>query len=220
MQVACALSLWIPSRILRSIVYYCVLCATLQGLVTPSVAHDFPSWTYFAFFFSHGVTVIAALPAPGPAMEAGAVGLPVGPPSPTCIWPRCIPSTNSWAPLRLYGLHARLRIRAGPAGGVALVPAVDADSGPDPDVPAHTALPPLSQGPYGQFPVPELKNLRRKTSLPSCIIILPCFHTSTCFSPPERSFTSFFTSSRASLPILPRGAAFPFPSLRLRPLME
>ena len=61
MQVACALSLWIPSRILRSIVYYCVLCATLQGLVTPSVAHDFPSWTYFAFFFSHGGTVIAAL---------------------------------------------------------------------------------------------------------------------------------------------------------------
>ena len=57
----CALSLWIPSRRLRSVAYYCVLCATLQGLVTPSVAHDFPSWTYFAFFLSHGVTVITAL---------------------------------------------------------------------------------------------------------------------------------------------------------------
>ena len=45
MQVVCALSLWIPSRRLRSVAYYCVLCATLQGLVTPSVAHDFPSWT-------------------------------------------------------------------------------------------------------------------------------------------------------------------------------
>lgn len=31
MQVLCALSLWIPSRLLRSVVYYCVLCATLQG---------------------------------------------------------------------------------------------------------------------------------------------------------------------------------------------
>lgn len=61
MQVFCALSLWIPSRLLRSIVYYCVLCATLQGLITPSVSHDFPSWTYFAFFLSHGVTVITAL---------------------------------------------------------------------------------------------------------------------------------------------------------------
>ena len=61
MQVVCALSLWIPSRRLRSVAYYCVLCATLQGLVTPSVAHDFPSWTYFAFFLSHGVTVITAL---------------------------------------------------------------------------------------------------------------------------------------------------------------
>ena len=61
MQVLCALSLWIPSRLLRSVVYYCVLCATLQGLLTPSVAHDFPSWTYFAFFLSHGVTVITAL---------------------------------------------------------------------------------------------------------------------------------------------------------------
>ena len=49
------------SRLLRSVVYYCVLCATLQGLLTPSVAHDFPSWTYFAFFLSHGVTVITAL---------------------------------------------------------------------------------------------------------------------------------------------------------------
>ena len=61
MQVVCALSLWIPSRRLRSVAYYCVLCATLQGLVTPSVAHDFPSWTYVAFFLSHGVTVITAL---------------------------------------------------------------------------------------------------------------------------------------------------------------
>ncbi len=79
MQVVCALSLWIPSRRLRSVAYYCVLCATLQGLVTPSVAHDFPSWTYFAFFLSprrdshHG-----ALPASGSGMEAGALGLPVG----------------------------------------------------------------------------------------------------------------------------------------------
>lgn len=61
MQLACALSLWVPSRVLRSIVYYCVLSATFQGLVTPSVPHDFPSWTYFAFFLSHGLTVMAAL---------------------------------------------------------------------------------------------------------------------------------------------------------------
>lgn len=60
MQVICALSLWIPSRPLRSVAYYCVLCATLQGLITPSVSHDFPTWTYFSFFLSHGVTVITA----------------------------------------------------------------------------------------------------------------------------------------------------------------
>lgn len=60
MQVVCALSLWFPSRLLRSVAYYCVLTATLQGLLTPSVAHGFPSWTYFAFFLSHGITVITA----------------------------------------------------------------------------------------------------------------------------------------------------------------
>lgn len=61
MQLVCALALWLPARRLRAIAYYGVLCATLQGLVTPSVAHDFPSWTYIAFFLSHGITVIAAL---------------------------------------------------------------------------------------------------------------------------------------------------------------
>ena len=50
MQVVCALSLWIPSRRLRSVAYYCVLCATLQGLVTPSVAHDFPLMDVFCLF--------------------------------------------------------------------------------------------------------------------------------------------------------------------------
>ena len=38
MQVVCALSLWIPSRRLRSVAYYCVLCATLQGHRTPTSA--------------------------------------------------------------------------------------------------------------------------------------------------------------------------------------
>lgn len=100
MQVVCALSLWIPSRRLRSVAYYCVLCATLQGLVTPSVAHDFPSWTYFAFFLSHGVTVITALYLP--------LALEWKPARWDFLWAFCwrmrtwwpfIPSTCSWEPI-------------------------------------------------------------------------------------------------------------------------
>ena len=92
MQVVCALSLWIPSRRLRSVAYYCVLCATLQGLVTPSVAHDFPSWTYFAFFLSHGVTVITALYLPL-ALEWKPARWRM-----RTWWP-FIPSTCSWEPI-------------------------------------------------------------------------------------------------------------------------
>ena len=149
MQVVCALSLWIPSRRLRSVAYYCVLCATLQGLVTPSVAHDFPSWTYFAFFLSHGVTVI---------MEAGALGFPVG-----FFAGECVPGGHSSRQhasgnqLRVYRGHSRRRVRAGLSRAMALVPAVDAGSGAGADVSAHAPLPPLSQGPHGQFPVPPLK---------------------------------------------------------------
>lgn len=100
MQVVCALSLWIPSRRLRSVAYYCVLCATLQGLVTPSVAHDFPSWTYFAFFLSHGVTVITALYLP--------LALEWKPARWDFLWAFCwrmrtwwpfIPSTCFWEPI-------------------------------------------------------------------------------------------------------------------------
>ncbi len=61
MKVVCVLALWIPSRVIRSITYLGVLCACLQGLITPALKYDFPTLTYFAFFLSHGIMVIIAL---------------------------------------------------------------------------------------------------------------------------------------------------------------
>ncbi len=61
MQFMCVIALGVRSRRIRAITYYGVLCASLQGLITPALAHDYPSPSYFAFFLSHGITVIIAL---------------------------------------------------------------------------------------------------------------------------------------------------------------
>lgn len=90
-------------------------------------------------------------------MEAGALGFPVG-----------FLLANAYL-VAIHPVNMLLGTNYGftvatPAGGsvldfsaMALVPAVDAGSGAGADVSAHAPLPPLSQGPHGQFPVPPLK---------------------------------------------------------------
>lgn len=61
MAVACAYALLSRSPGAMAIAFFCVMCASAQALVTPNLRDDFPALTYFSFFLSHGVTVIAAL---------------------------------------------------------------------------------------------------------------------------------------------------------------
>lgn len=61
MSVACAWALLTSSRSAKAIAFFCVLCASAQALITPNLKLDFPSLTWYSFFLSHGVTVIAAI---------------------------------------------------------------------------------------------------------------------------------------------------------------
>lgn len=61
MALMCTYALLKPSPNARAIAFFCVLSASVQALVTPNLQYDFPSPTYFSFFYSHGVTVIAAI---------------------------------------------------------------------------------------------------------------------------------------------------------------
>ncbi len=64
MLVISFIALWWQKRWACAFVYYSVLSASIQALITPALLRDFPSITYFIFFLSHGLLFLAALTIP------------------------------------------------------------------------------------------------------------------------------------------------------------
>jgi hypothetical integral membrane protein (TIGR02206 family) len=56
-----AYALWTHRRWASGILYYWGLTLTIQGLITPHLDLDFPSFEFFMFFYGHGAVVIAAI---------------------------------------------------------------------------------------------------------------------------------------------------------------
>jgi hypothetical integral membrane protein (TIGR02206 family) len=81
--LAAIAALWRPeSRLLVELVYFWALSASLQALLTPDLAQDFPDVLYFTFFATHSGAVAAAyllvlgerrVPRPGAEWRAYAV---------------------------------------------------------------------------------------------------------------------------------------------------
>ncbi len=64
MALLCFIALWWGPRWARSLVYFGVLSASIQGLLTPAITYGFPKWEFFIFFISHGLLMLAALAIP------------------------------------------------------------------------------------------------------------------------------------------------------------
>lgn len=59
--MAAFVALWSGSRRAGALLYYWGFTLTLQALLTPRLAEEFPSMTFAMFFASHGLTVLAAV---------------------------------------------------------------------------------------------------------------------------------------------------------------
>jgi len=57
--IACIISLFRPNQFATEIAYYWGFGGVLQATVTPDILAGFPSWEFFLFFWSHGVTLMA-----------------------------------------------------------------------------------------------------------------------------------------------------------------
>ncbi len=64
MALLCFIALWWGPRWARSLVYFGVLSASIQGLITPAITYGFPSADFFIFFLSHGLLLLSALAIP------------------------------------------------------------------------------------------------------------------------------------------------------------
>lgn len=64
MALLCFIALWWGPRWARSLVYFGVLSASIQGLITPAITYGFPSTDFFVFFLSHGLLLLSALAIP------------------------------------------------------------------------------------------------------------------------------------------------------------
>lgn len=64
MALLCFIALWWEPRWARSLVYFGVLSASVQGLLTPAITYGFPRVDFFIFFISHGLLMLAALSMP------------------------------------------------------------------------------------------------------------------------------------------------------------
>ena len=64
MALVCFIALWWGPRWARSLVYFGVLSASIQGLLTPTLTYGFPSIHFTIFFLSHGLLLLAALVIP------------------------------------------------------------------------------------------------------------------------------------------------------------
>ncbi len=54
-------ALWTRRRWAASVLYYWGLTLTTQGLITPHLDVDFPSFEFIMFFYGHGAVVLAAI---------------------------------------------------------------------------------------------------------------------------------------------------------------
>jgi hypothetical integral membrane protein (TIGR02206 family) len=57
--IACIVSLFKPNQLTSEIAYFWGLGGVLQATLTPDLSAGFPSWPFFLFFWSHGVTLAA-----------------------------------------------------------------------------------------------------------------------------------------------------------------
>ncbi len=64
MMVIAVIALWRRQHWACAFVYFSVLTASIQALITPALVQGFPSVAFFFFFLSHGLLFIAALTIP------------------------------------------------------------------------------------------------------------------------------------------------------------
>ncbi len=64
MMVISAIALWQRTHWACAFVYFSVLTASIQALITPALLKGFPSVAFFFFFLSHGLLFVAALTIP------------------------------------------------------------------------------------------------------------------------------------------------------------
>lgn len=64
MMFVSAYALWTRSKWASGMVYFSVLTASVQALITPALTFDFPHPRYFFFFLSHGALFLAAVALP------------------------------------------------------------------------------------------------------------------------------------------------------------
>lgn len=64
MMFVSAYALWTRAKWASAMVYFSVLTASVQALITPALTFDFPHPRYFFFFLSHGALFLAAVALP------------------------------------------------------------------------------------------------------------------------------------------------------------
>ncbi len=64
MSVVSFIALWWRKRWACALVFFGVLTASIQGLITPAMANGYPSMAFYVFFLSHGLLLIVALAIP------------------------------------------------------------------------------------------------------------------------------------------------------------
>lgn len=64
MMFVSAYALWTRATWASAMVYFSVLTASVQALITPALTFDFPHPRYFFFFLSHGALFLAAVALP------------------------------------------------------------------------------------------------------------------------------------------------------------
>lgn len=61
MVIVSAIALWYKKRWACAVVYFGVLTASVQGLITPALADGYPSFAFLIFFFSHSMLFLSAI---------------------------------------------------------------------------------------------------------------------------------------------------------------
>ena len=64
MSIISVIALWWHPRWACALVYFGVLTASIQALITPAMADGYPSAAFFVFFISHGLLMVVALAIP------------------------------------------------------------------------------------------------------------------------------------------------------------
>lgn len=61
MVIVSIIALWFGKRWACAVVYFGVLTASVQGLITPALTAEYPSFAFFIFFASHSLLFLAAV---------------------------------------------------------------------------------------------------------------------------------------------------------------